>query len=186
MPQDVIQPSLREKFFDSEGTEPLIVRAEHSDREFGYRKALLVRGVGSAGLVMQGEAEINGLAIAFYSPSILTERPIPCTTCFGGPQLPILVSDQVACFLEGVNEIRARSFLTKSSGDFFACDIVQGLADRSDSTVSNEADTDNFPSHAALDLARFRSPLSFIIEHYFTSVDSHPSRRWAVEAKGAV
>ena len=47
----------------------------------------------------------------------------------------------------------------------------------SDSTASNEADTGNFSSHARLDLAKFRSPLSFLMEHYFTSVESplHPA-----------
>ena len=95
VPQEVIQPGLAEKFFDGQGTEPLIVSTKDSNRKFGSCEAFLVCGIGATGLVVQGEAEINGFAVAFHSPSVLTERPVPCATCFGGPQFPILVGDQV-------------------------------------------------------------------------------------------
>ena len=130
VPQDVIQPGLREKLFDSEGTEPLIVRAEHSDREFGCRKTFLLREVCAACVMVQAKAEINGFAVALHSPSVLTKCPGPFPERFGGPQIPIFVGNEVACLLEGVNEIRAHPFLTKPSDHFFACDILPEIADR--------------------------------------------------------
>jgi len=89
VPQEVIQPGLSEKLFDGEGTKPLVVRAEHSDREFGCRETFLLRRVGAAGLVVQGKAEINGFAVAFHSASVLTKCPGPFLERFRSPAIPV-------------------------------------------------------------------------------------------------
>ena len=91
---------------------------------------LLLRGVSAAGLVVQSKAEINGFAVAFHSASVFIKCLGPFPERFRSPEIAIFVCDQVACPLEGVNEIRAHSFLTEPFDDLFACDIIQGFADR--------------------------------------------------------
>jgi len=83
-----------------------------------------------------------------------------------------------------------KSGLTRSSRSLLAISLRATLSRDSpidsDSAAPNEADTGTFSSHEALDFAKFRSPLSFLMENYFMSVEAPPSRRRAVEAKGAV